>query len=433
MSSFMCNGVVRGAIEYINALEEKLKGTSMRVVYKNDFGNGKGYARLKFGNKGGDVSEIVLDACRELLIRYFEVETPGYVYLCESKPGSDKADIHTNISGMELNSDSGYPIEHYPDEFFVSGWTDHIMVDFSSEFFFKGESRFQNLMIPDNELDFAYYREESYSPYDFYNDFGEDFDEDFDEEFDEDYYDDDNGYYSNCLDRVIKYDENGFVVLRDCLRKYNEKYTGLLDVSIPKAEIIGEDSFRYCNSIRSIVIPSGAAVIAKSAFGNCSSLTSVSIPDSVTDICDNAFEGCRSLSDIVLPDSLRAISKSAFKDCTELKSVIVPDKVAVIGDYAFDNCTELTDVTLPKNVMLGRSVFDGCEKLERITIPDGVVTLSEYAFKGCRRLTGITIPASVRKIGSSTFKGCKDLVIYAPANSYAMEYAKENNIKCEEI
>lgn len=45
----------------------------------------------------------------------------------------------------------------------------------------------------------------------------------------------------------------------------------------------------------------------------------------------------------------------------------------------------------------------------------------------------MTIPASVTEIQDWAFQNCESLTIYAPAGSYAEQYARENNIKFEAI
>ena len=66
-------------------------------------------------------------------------------------------------------------------------------------------------------------------------------------------------------------------------------------------------------------------------------------------------------------------------------------------------------------------------------IPDSVKKIGESSFEGCTNLTSITIPDSVKEIGESSFEGCESLIISAPEDSYAAEYAKENKIKLKEL
>ena len=61
----------------------------------------------------------------------------------------------------------------------------------------------------------------------------------------------------------------------------------------------------------------------------------VSLPEGITSIGDEAFRGCKSLTSIILPDGITSIGDSVFWDCTRLTSIAIPGSVTKIGRSAF--------------------------------------------------------------------------------------------------
>ena len=176
-------------------------------------------------------------------------------------------------------------------------------------------------------------------------------------------------------------------------------------------------------------IPQGITAIGDSAFFYCYSLTSVSIPDSVTSIGDSAFFWCSSLTSVSIPDSVTAIGDSAFSYCDSLTSVSIPDSVTSIGDEVFYSCSSLTSVNIPDSVTsIGDRAFCYCDSLTSVSIPDSVTAIGNRAFYYCDSLTSVSIPNSVTSIGDYAFGDCSNLILTVPRNSYALEYAKTNNI-----
>ncbi len=61
---------------------------------------------------------------------------------------------------------------------------------------------------------------------------------------------------------------------------------------------IGEGAFQRCNSITSLVLPTGLQRIGIDAFYRCSAMTTVSLPTTVTEIDEAAFYGCAAIADV---------------------------------------------------------------------------------------------------------------------------------------
>ena len=192
---------------------------------------------------------------------------------------------------------------------------------------------------------------------------------------------------------------------------------------------IGTYAFSGCTNLTSITFPDSVTSIGEDAFSGCKSLTSVTIPNSVTSIGNYAFKNCTSLSSITIPDSVTSIAEQVFYGCKSLTSITIPSSVTSIGNRVFKDCTSLTSITIPDSVTyIGNEVFRGCTSLTNIKIPDSVTIIAEYAFYRCTNLTSITIPSSVTSIREDAFKNCTGLTIYGYENSYAQEYALNNDI-----
>jgi hypothetical protein len=151
---------------------------------------------------------------------------------------------------------------------------------------------------------------------------------------------------------------------------------------------IGEEAFRECNDLESVIIPDGVETIEAKVFFNCTHLVSVTIPESVATIGKFAFCSCASLKSIRLPSSVRTIGDDAF-NTSGLTSIHIPDGVETIGERAFFQSPSLLSVTIPNRVnTIGNRAFADCCNLTGVTVnwtetlPDmdvhvfGIITLS---------------------------------------------------------
>ncbi|MBR5344362.1 MAG: leucine-rich repeat protein [Clostridia bacterium] len=88
------------------------------------------------------------------------------------------------------------------------------------------------------------------------------------------------------------------------------------------------------------------------------------------------------------------------------------------GDGELDLPDDLTEI--------GERAFEGTDAAN-VLVPDGCLSIGNYAFSGSS-VTCVTIPNAQTEIGEGAFDGCSPLMIIAPDNSPAAEYAEANSI-----
>lgn len=74
-------------------------------------------------------------------------------------------------------------------------------------------------------------------------------------------------------------------------------------MNLANVEIIREDAFYGCESLKQVVIPASVKYIDKGAFKDCESLQTVIFQTSACKIEEPIFEGCQALKKVVLPAS----------------------------------------------------------------------------------------------------------------------------------
>ena len=216
--------------------------------------------------------------------------------------------------------------------------------------------------------------------------------------------------------------DNGVLYTKDkkILIKYPGKKEGTEYLILQGVESIKDYAFYRCTSLTNITIPNSVTSIGQEVFSDCRRLTNITIPNSVTSIGSNAFEYCRSLTNIVIPSSVTSIGYLAFYDCESLTSINVDSNNE---KYMSDNGVLYTKDK--KTLIKYPSKKDGTKYI----IMQGVASIGDDAFEFCSSLTSITIPDSVTSIGDDAFYKCDSLSVLCKSNSYAEQYAKENNIK----
>ena len=209
---------------------------------------------------------------------------------------------------------------------------------------------------------------------------------------------------------------------------------------------IGDDSFKNCENLTSLIISDGVTEIGNYVFWFCKSLKSLTIPPSLNKIGNTPFLECNSFSavyiedltswcqidfpdgdnpiayanhlylnnveviDLVIPNDVTLLRNSVFSGCKEFKTVTLPNSITSIGRRAFENCIKLTKINIPNNIKeIPMYMLCGCESITSITIHDGITEIGQWAFEGCSKLETVKIGSNVATIGTFAFRKCPNL------------------------
>lgn len=225
-----------------------------------------------------------------------------------------------------------------------------------------------------------------------------------------------------------------------------------------KVIAIGNHAFKGCVGIEKIIISEGIEILGNGVFLNCKGLKEVVLPSTLRRIGTTDLTGCAAilgsmskydgafeytaLESISIPNSVKYIGEYTFAGCENLKKVTLPSKLKELQKSTFQWCRSLEEVVFPREMETVRlSAFEGCESIRTVELPEGVTSIEEGAFAGCKSLQSIYIPDSVVQIGGGKGNGFlqtfgepedrqEDFTILCNAGSYAMRYARTQQIKC---
>lgn len=131
-------------------------------------------------------------------------------------------------------------------------------------------------------------------------------------------------------------------------------------------------------------------------------------------------------------DYLEKIGSMAFKNCTGIQGELtISAKVSKIGLGAFQGCSSIETLYYNTTAAIPDQAFYMCSGLKTAVLGDGVKSIGSLSFAECSNLEFVRIPDSVTSINEYAFIDSPKVVIYCYSDSYAEQFAKENNIEFE--
>ncbi len=147
-------------------------------------------------------------------------------------------------------------------------------------------------------------------------------------------------------------------------------------------------------------------------------------------IGNDMFRDCEKLTSIILPETLEYINPSAFRYCNGLTSIDIPASVKRIAQWAFDCCENLSTVTGMEGLSecdswndwdpfygtaITQPVYGGSVFLYMppnvsgdFEMPAGIKKTAPGSIRNSQ-ISSIILPASLTDLGNDTFENCRNL------------------------
>lgn len=149
----------------------------------------------------------------------------------------------------------------------------------------------------------------------------------------------------------------------------------------------------------------------------------------VNSVGDYAFLDNTTVTSVTTTSVLNSIGSYAFNGCTSLSSILLYDSITTLGVGCFYGCGALTDINLQDTSITAVPAYCFAESgITELGLPATCTSIGNMAFYNCSALTKLKIPDSVTQIDDNAFMDCDNLVICGTNDSYAIAYAKANDI-----
>ena len=241
--------------------------------------------------------------------------------------------------------------------------------------------------------------------------------------------------------------------------------TGLTSLVVPdNVTNIGSNAFWYVNNIIHSGTEKWGAKCAngyvedwfvygdntKTTLLGCSSTATgeITFPNSVTTIGNNAFRNCINITSVIIPNGVTYIGGGytdsyTFYGCSNLQSITIPNSVTRIGTHSFDRCSNLKLIIFDADYIMSHTSFSASsgfryifgEQIEECVFGENVTRIGSYTFYSCSNLRSVIIPAGATRIGDYVFYSCNRLTSITnnattPQTCYSNDFTNVDKSAC---
>ena len=194
-------------------------------------------------------------------------------------------------------------------------------------------------------------------------------------------------------------------------------------------DTISQYGFYNCIGLETFNMPIDTS-ISICLFRICPSLKCAIIPKGTTSMANYGFNDSSALEVISLPSSFTTLSSYMVGDCGSLKHIRSTNKLNSYNTYCFQNNANLRRFKLNENMTtIPTYFFDGCYNLRLPDeIPASIKSIGSYTFRNCFKLKKMIFKGSITGISSGAFYQCGCIELYDFRNNTVVPTLASTNV-----
>ena len=199
----------------------------------------------------------------------------------------------------------------------------------------------------------------------------------------------------------------------------------LKNINTEEIRYIGERCFAGCESLESVNL-SKVGEIHRSAFEGAG-VIDVNIPKAEL-LLNSAFEDCKRLRSVTIDGKISSLYPNAFKGCTALETVNLGKNIKTAGDGVFMSCENLKNINWQTIMYMPKDTFKGCLNLPMLDRRSEVILFPILENGSIKKEVQCQFYVGYKKTedAAEMFEGFENL-------AKAVSFAKAKSSVCESV